>query len=357
MSAINDDYSWYKGKMWDNLYDDVESSWLDGNSMDQWSLYREYGKEWYFYEPLYELDDKKIDILKYPIESLSNPLEIWSCQTIKLGKPLDQNIDTHMDKFNDDDSGFESDESSFWYDEWKNNERKFWLNRALTNRWSDNSKYNMAEHLDELPYDVYESYDHKDRSKYPEEPMRELNKHPSECDQIYQTNNKTFNILSRMLDKMTQMMTMLQEISEALPPQEEVVHDVLNSVHDDHYITNNRPNLDDGNQQEFRIRDCVDELNILEGVPNPISVETNIIVDATTDVKVEITTNIELKSILNESVEKAIHFLAIAEKVPTKEIDEFNSFSSDKGNKARVTKTSHDMEGRKLKAIISQKTI
>ncbi|KAH1092303.1 hypothetical protein J1N35_019560 [Gossypium stocksii] len=144
-----------------------------------------------------------------------------------------------MDKSNDDDSGFESDELSFWYDEWHNNEGQIWLNKALTNQWSDNNEYNMVENLNELPYDAYESYDHKDRSKYPEEPI---------CDQIYQTNNETSNILSRMSDKMTQMMAMLREIIKVLPPREEAVHDVLNPDHDDHCITNNRLNLNDGNQ-------------------------------------------------------------------------------------------------------------
>ncbi|MBA0777924.1 hypothetical protein Gotri_005872, partial [Gossypium trilobum] len=142
----------------------------------------------------------------------------------------------------------------------------------------------MSRNLDELPYDAYESYDHKEKSKYPEE-----------------------------------------TISEALPPREEVVHDVLNSDHDDHCLTNNCPDLDDGNQQEFGIRDCVDELNILEGVPDPINVETNITIDVVADVKVEVTTNMEHKPILNESLEEPIQFLAIVEKVSVEEIDEFDS--------------------------------
>ncbi|KAH1097447.1 hypothetical protein J1N35_014368 [Gossypium stocksii] len=94
-----------------------------------------------------------------------------------------------------------------------------------------------------------------------------------------------------------------------------------------------------------------------EAFSNPIDVESNIIVDLVADVKVEVTTNMELKLLLNESVEELIHFLAIAEKVPAEKIDEFNLFSSDKGNKAQVTKTSYDIEGRKLKAIIPQKMI
>ncbi|KAK5784896.1 hypothetical protein PVK06_039437 [Gossypium arboreum] len=151
---------------------------------------------------------------------------------------------------------------------------------------------------------------------------------------------------------MTQIMAMLQQISKALPLRKEVIYDVLNFDHDDHYITNDRPDLDDGNQQEFEIRECVDELNILKGVPDLIDIESDITVDVATNIKVEVTTNMELKTILNGSVEELIHFLAIVEKVSAEEIDEFNSFSSNKGNIARVKKTSRDIEGRKLEAII-----
>ncbi|KAK5846024.1 hypothetical protein PVK06_002290 [Gossypium arboreum] len=179
-----------------------------------------------------------------------------------------------MDKFDDIDNGFESDESSFWYDEWHNNERQIWLNRASTNWWSENNEYNMPERLDELPYNAYGNYGHKDKSKYFLEPIRESNKHPSECDQIYQANNETSNILSRMLDKMTQIIAMLREISETLPPQEVVVLNVLNSGHDEHCITSNHSDLDYGNQQDFRIKDFVDELNLLEAVFDPIDIES-----------------------------------------------------------------------------------
>ncbi|KAK5811738.1 hypothetical protein PVK06_027101 [Gossypium arboreum] len=60
----------------------------------------------------------------------------------------------------------------------------------------------------------------------------------------------------------------------------------------------------------------------------------------------------ELKLTLNESVEKPIHFISMIEKVPAEEVDEFDSFSPDKGNKARVTKNSRDTKRRKLDAII-----
>ncbi|KAK5793666.1 hypothetical protein PVK06_034818 [Gossypium arboreum] len=89
-----------------------------------------------------------------------------------------------------------------------------------------------------------------------------------------------------------------------------------------------------------------------ETVSDPIDVELDIIIDVAPDVKVKVTTNIELKLILNGGVEELIHLLAIAKKESTKEIDEFNSFSSDKGIKARVTKTSRNMERRKLEGII-----
>ncbi|KAH1107202.1 hypothetical protein J1N35_010970 [Gossypium stocksii] len=53
--------------------------------------------------------------------------------------------------------------------------------------------------------------------------------------------------------------------------------------------------------------------------------------------------------VVNESVKEPIHFLAIVEKVPAKEIDEFASVSSSKGNKARVTKTLRNMKWRSLR--------
>ncbi|KAH1056699.1 hypothetical protein J1N35_034764, partial [Gossypium stocksii] len=63
------------------------------------------------------------------------------------------------------------------------------------------------------------------------------------------------------------------------------------------------------------------------------------------------------KQILNECVEEPIHFLAIAKKVLAEEINEFDLFSSEKGNKNRLTKTSRNIEGRKLEAIRLQKII
>ncbi|KAK5770996.1 hypothetical protein PVK06_047164 [Gossypium arboreum] len=65
-----------------------------------------------------------------------------------------------------------------------------------------------------------------------------------------------------------------------------------------------------------------------------------------------LTTKIKMRG-----VEEPIHLLAIVENVSVEEIDGFDSFSSDKGNKSRVTKTSPNMERRKLEAIIPQKMI
>ncbi|KAH1121829.1 hypothetical protein J1N35_004989 [Gossypium stocksii] len=153
------------------------------------------------------------------------------------------------------------------------------------------------------------------------------------------------------------MREMLQEIPEALPPREKAVHGVPNLDLKDPYIIINHPELDNSNQQEFRTEDHRDELNMTEAVSNLIEVKSDIAVDIVANIKVEVTTNRELKSILNGSVENPTHFLALAKNVLAKEIDEFDSFSSDKGNKTRVTKTSRDMEGMKLKAIIPHKTI
>lgn len=90
-------------------------------------------------------------------------------------------------------------------------------------------------------------------------------------------------------------------------------------------------------------------------VSDQIDVETDITIDVVTNVKLEVNIDMDLKPILNESVEDSIHFLPIVEKVLTEEVDEFYSVSFDKGNKARVTKTSCDIEGRKFEVIIPRK--
>ncbi|KAH1039589.1 hypothetical protein J1N35_041332 [Gossypium stocksii] len=96
--------------------------------------------------------------------------------------------------------------------------------------------------------------------------------------------------------------------------------------------------------------DHKDELNIVETVSDPIDIAPELTVKV--EVEGELTTNMELKQILNESVEGQIHFLAVAEKVPAEKVDEFDPFSSEKSNKAQGIKTSRDMEGGKLEAII-----
>ncbi|KAK5826177.1 hypothetical protein PVK06_021092 [Gossypium arboreum] len=139
------------------------------------------------------------------------------------------------------------------------------------------------------------------------------------------------------------MRKMLQKISEALPLREEVMHDVPNLDPEDPCINVDHLKLENSSQKEFGTKYHRDKLNMAKAISNLIDIELDITVDVATNLKVEVTTNIELKPILNESVDEPIHFLAIVGKVPAKEVDEFNSFSFDKDNKARVTKTSRDM--------------
>ncbi|KAH1047098.1 hypothetical protein J1N35_037882 [Gossypium stocksii] len=155
----------------------------------------------------------------------------------------------------------------------------------------------------------------------------------------------------------TSVRTMSTQISEALPLWEYVVHDVPNLDPEDPRSIIDHLELDNSSQQEFGTEDHGDKLNMDEIVSNPIDVGLDIIIDVVANVKVEVTTNVELKWILNRGVEELIHLLAIAKKVLAEEIDEFDLFSSDKGIKARATKTSHDMERGKLEAIIHRKMI
>ncbi|KAH1054895.1 hypothetical protein J1N35_032960 [Gossypium stocksii] len=108
-------------------------------------------------------------------------------------------------------------------------------------------------------------------------------------------------------------------------------------------------------QPELVIKDHEEESCIVELVSDPTDIATNLTVKV--EVTDELTTNVELKPIVNGSVEEPIHFLAIVEKVPIEEFEEFHSFSFDNGSKARATEISYDMEGRKLKVIIPQKMI
>ncbi|KAH1130102.1 hypothetical protein J1N35_001480 [Gossypium stocksii] len=115
-------------------------------------------------------------------------------------------------------------------------------------------------------------------------------------------------VLSNMSDMMAQMMKMTQEIFEPLPPSNEDMLDV-------HYLDHEIPFIIDDH----------DEIHA-----------TYLIVKV--EVKDEITIKIRLEPKLNESVEEPIHFLAIAEKVSTEEVKEFDSFSFDNNSKARVPK-------------------
>ncbi|KAK5825655.1 hypothetical protein PVK06_020513 [Gossypium arboreum] len=74
------------------------------------------------------------------------------------------------------------------------------------------------------------------------------------------------------------------------------MHDVPNLDPDDPCIFIDHSELNSSSQQEFGSIDHRDELNMAEEDSDPIYVESNITVG--------LTTNIELKPILNESVEE-----------------------------------------------------
>lgn len=73
--------------------------------------------------------------------------------------------------------------------------------------------------------------------KHLDEPPCDLHKIPS-CESIEWSNS---GILSNMADVMEQIRNMLQEISKALPPREEVMHDVPNLDLKDSRIIINHP--------------------------------------------------------------------------------------------------------------------
>ncbi|KAK5785136.1 hypothetical protein PVK06_039688 [Gossypium arboreum] len=66
-------------------------------------------------------------------------------------------------------------------------------------------------------------------------------------------------------------------------------------------------------QPELVTEDDGDELIIVETVSDPISIAAELTVKV--QVEDKLTTNIELKPILNESVEEPIHFVVVAEKI------------------------------------------
>ncbi|KAK5812671.1 hypothetical protein PVK06_028108 [Gossypium arboreum] len=143
---------------------------------------------------------------------------------------------------------------------------------------------------------------------------------------------------------------MMQEISVARPLKKEDMSDAYNSDHKNHGIIDDHDKIYGEIQSKLVTEGHVDELNIVETVSDPIDNAAELIVNV--EVKNKLTTNIEPKLILNESVEEPIHFLAITKKVPTDKVKEFDSFSFDNESKARVTKASCNRKRRKLESII-----
>ncbi|KAH1047489.1 hypothetical protein J1N35_038273 [Gossypium stocksii] len=68
---------------------------------------------------------------------------------------------------------------------------------------------------------------------------------------------------------------------------------------------------------------------VFDPIDLAVNVAVNVKVDIIVDEEVELTTDIKFKPSLNESVNKPVHFLAKTEEVPTKQPDEFISFSFD----------------------------
>ncbi|KAK5826162.1 hypothetical protein PVK06_021074 [Gossypium arboreum] len=118
-----------------------------------------------------------------------------------------------------------------------------------------------------------------------------------------------------MSDQMSLMIELLQRRYEAMTQLEEVVHDVPNLDHVDHEV------------------------------------------DIAVELEVALKTSTELQPVLNESVEKTIHFLAKTKEVPTEGVNGFIPFLYDEKCQAHATKSLHNIETRKLKPIISQKMI
>ncbi|KAH1130231.1 hypothetical protein J1N35_001609 [Gossypium stocksii] len=137
---------------------------------------------------------------------------------------------------------------------------------------------------------------------------------------------------------MAQMIKMMQEISKALPPKKEDMCDAHNSDHKNPCIIDDHDENYGEIHPELVTKDDGDELNIAEMVFDPIDIITKLTIKL--EVRDELTTNMELKLILNQSVEEPIHCLAIASKVPTEDVNKFYSFLSNMGKKSRVTKTS-----------------
>ncbi|KAK5842776.1 hypothetical protein PVK06_005167 [Gossypium arboreum] len=121
--------------------------------------------------------------------------------------------------------------------------------------------------------------------------------------------------------------------------------DVHNSDHENPSIIDGHDKIDGEIQPEFVTEDHGDELNTVELVSDSIDIAVELTVKV--EMENELTTNMELKLILKESVEESIHFLAIAEKVLIKEVKEVDSFLFQNDNKDQVNKASSYMDGRK----------
>ncbi|KAK5812002.1 hypothetical protein PVK06_027396 [Gossypium arboreum] len=117
-----------------------------------------------------------------------------------------------------------------------------------------------------------------------------------------------------------------------LPLRKEDMSDVCNSDHENLCTIIDHDEIYGEIHPELVIENHVDELNIVETVSDPIDIAIELILNV--EEKDELTTNMEPKLILNESVKKPIHFFAIAEKVPTNEVEEFDLFSFDNDSKA-----------------------
>ncbi|KAH1121956.1 hypothetical protein J1N35_005116 [Gossypium stocksii] len=109
----------------------------------------------------------------------------------------------------------------------------------------------------------------------------------------------------------------------------------------------NHPKLDYGSQREFETGDHENKLKITEGVFDPINIKVDVEVVVVVDV--EVTTNMKLQPILCKTVDEPIHFLAIVREMPTKEFNEFLSFSFHEEVKVWVNKALHDIKRKMLK--------
>lgn len=154
------------------------------------------------------------------------------------------------------------------------------------------------------------------------------------------------------MNQMSCMIEMLRQISEALPPLEEVVHDVPNFDVENHCIVIDHLDLNGENQQEFGIRD-EEELKIAEQVSNLVDLAA----DVTIDVEVELTTDLKLKLILSASVDQPTYFLAMVYETPTEEVDEFISLLFDDEVKDQFNRSSRNIEVKMLEVIIPRNTL